>query len=307
MFASEVDGAVQNPQVVWLVGHMAVLLHVQLHAGPIGVDLAVLLDEDIVQNVVGDAVVASLHDGGIGKGLVVGHVQALILEVEAVAHPAAVQPLVGELLLQILKDLVVLLFIEVLRSGLGVVVAELDGDAVGQEALHVIRQLLGGVVLIQHAVDAGGGGDAAHYLVRGLLHVLHQMAGDVDAGDLVPVALREGDHLVGGVFLLHGEGGVDKNSVGVGNGVQHLLEGSQICQGLAAGKDEVTAGRDLIHGVDAAENGIQTEAGAVGILLFVDAEGAVIVAVVGNKDGDSSAAFPCLIGIAHIVQASLSK
>ena len=72
MFASEVDGAVQNPQVVWLVGHVAVLLHVQLHAGPIGVDLAVLLDEDIVQNVVGDAVVASLHDGGIGKGLVVG-------------------------------------------------------------------------------------------------------------------------------------------------------------------------------------------------------------------------------------------
>ena len=94
-------------------------------------DLAGLLDENIVQNVVGDAVVASLHDGGIGKGLVVGHVKALILEVEAVAHPAAVQPLVGELLLQILKDLVVLLFIEVLRSGLGVVVAELDGDAVG--------------------------------------------------------------------------------------------------------------------------------------------------------------------------------
>ena len=61
----------------------------------------------------------------------VGHVKALILEVEAVAHPAAVQPLVGELLLQILKDLVVFLLIEVLRSGLGVVVAELDGDAVG--------------------------------------------------------------------------------------------------------------------------------------------------------------------------------
>ena len=95
--------------------------------------------------------------------------------------------------------------------------------------------------------------------------------------------------------------------MGVGNGVQHLLEGSQICQGFTAGKDEVTAGRDLIHGVDAAENGIQTEAGAVGILLFVDAEGAVIVAVVGNKDGDGSAALPCLIGIAHIVQASLSK
>ena len=86
---------------------------------------------------------------------------------------------------------------------------------------------LGGVVLIQHAVDASGAGDAAHYLVRGFLHILHQMAGDIDAGDLVPVALREGDHLVGGVFLLHGEGGVDKNSVGVGNGVQHLLEGSQ--------------------------------------------------------------------------------
>jgi hypothetical protein len=33
----------------------------------------------------------------------------------------------------------------------------------------------------------------------------------------------------------------------------------------------------------------------------------VIVAVVGNKDGDGSAALPCLIGIAHIVQASLSK
>ena len=60
-----------------LVGHVAVLLHVQLHAGPIGVDLAVLLDEDIIEDIVGDAVGRiGLHDGGIGQGLVIGQLHA---------------------------------------------------------------------------------------------------------------------------------------------------------------------------------------------------------------------------------------
>ena len=84
MFASEVDGAVQNPQVVWLVGHVAVLLHVQLHAGPIGVDLAVLLDEDVVEDVVGDAAHrVRLHDGGVRQRLVVCQLHSLVVEMEA--------------------------------------------------------------------------------------------------------------------------------------------------------------------------------------------------------------------------------
>ena len=65
-FFSEVHGALQHPQVIGLKGDAAVFLHVHLHAGPVGVDLAVLLDENVVQNVIGHAVVPGFLNGGIG-------------------------------------------------------------------------------------------------------------------------------------------------------------------------------------------------------------------------------------------------
>ncbi len=203
---------------------MTVGLYIHLDAGPVGVDLAVLLDEDVVENVVGDAVLALFRDGGVGKGLVVGHVQTLIEEVEAVAHTAAVQAHVGKVLLQVPEDGVVFLLVEVFRGGLGVVVAELDGDAVGQETLGIVHQPGCRIVFIQHAVDAGGAGNAGDDLIRRLLHILHQMAGNIHAGDLVLVFLREGQHFLRRAVGLHGEGGVDINLVGGRDGVQHLLQ-----------------------------------------------------------------------------------
>ena len=308
VFFSEVHGALQHPQVIGLKGDAAVFLHVYLHAGPVGVDLAVLLDENVVQNVIGHAVVPGFLNGGIGQGLVIGHVQALILEVEAVAHAAAVQPPIGEQPLQVLQNGVMVLVIQVLRRGLGIVVPELDGDAVGQEPLHILGELLRRVLLIQHAVDAGGTGDLPQHLVGTLLHIFHQVAGDVHAGDLVPVAAGKVQHLLRRVEAgLHREGGVDIHLVGGGDGVQHFLQGLQIGQRLAAGEHKVAPGGDGVHGADAVQNGVQAEAGAVGVFLFVDAEGAVVVAVVGHEHRDGGPALAGLIGVAHILIQSSQK
>ena len=237
----------------------------------------------------------------------IGHVQVLILEVEAVAHAAAVQPLVGKQALEILQYPVVVLLIQVLRRRLGVVVPELDRDAVGQEALHIVHQLRRRIVLVQHAVDTGGAGDFPQHLVRTLLHIVLQMAGDVHAGDLILVPLRKGQHLLKGGGGLGGEGGVDIDLVGGGDGVQHPLQGVQVGQRLAAGEHEIASGRDGVHHPDAVQNFVQREAGAVGIFFFVDAEGAVVLAVVGHKDRDSSAALPRFIGMGHVVDNLASK
>ena len=133
---------------------MAVLLHVEHHACPVGVDVAVLLDEDVVEDVVGDAAHrVRLHDGGVRQRLVVCQLHSLVVEMEAAAHPAAVQSRVPGHLLQILEDFVPLLLIEVLRCGGGVVEPELNGGARElAEPLHIGHQLLGGIVLVQHAV-----------------------------------------------------------------------------------------------------------------------------------------------------------
>ena len=192
----EINGTVQHAEVVGLVDHLAIGVHIHLYARPVGVDVTVLLNEDIVEDVVGDAAAIRLHDGGVRQGLMVGHVQTLVLEVEAVTHTAAVETAVGEQPLEILQDWVVVLLVQVLGGGLGIVVAELDGDTVGQETLHIGGQLLCGILLVQHAVDAGGASDLGDHLVGGLLHILLQVAGDVHAGDLILVALSECQHLL---------------------------------------------------------------------------------------------------------------
>ena len=269
--------------------------------------LAVLFDEDVVQNVVGHAVRSLFLDGGVGQRLVVRHVQALVFEVEAVAHPAAVQPLVGEQALQVLQYLVVFLFVQVLRCRLGIIIPELDGDTVGQEALHIVHQLRRRIVLVQHAVDARGAGDLSQHLVGALLHIVLQVAGDVHAGDLVLVPLRKGQHFLEGGVGLGGKGGVDINLVGGGDGVQHLLQCVQVGQRLAAGEHKITPGRDAVHHLDACQYLLQTEAGAVHVFFFVDAEGAVVLAVVGYEHRHGGAAFPRFIGMGHVVDNLTSK
>ena len=159
--------------------------------------VAVLLDENVVENVVGHAVLAGLHDGGIGQGLMVGHVQALVLEMEAVAHPAAVESLIGKLLFEVLQNFVVLLLIEVLGRSLGVVVTELDGNVVLPPALDILRELVRGIVLVEHAVDALGRGD--RHLVRSGDRVEHplqvaQLGERLTAGENEVALWRDGVH-----------------------------------------------------------------------------------------------------------------
>ena len=227
---SEINGAVKDLEVIRLKDDPAVLLHVERHIRPVGVQVAVLLDENVVENIVGHAVLAGLHDGGIGQGLMVGHVQALVLEMEAVAHPAAIESLIGELLFEVLQNFVVLLLIEVLGRGLGVVVTELDGNIVLPPALDILRELVCGIVLVEHAVDALGRGDSGHDLVGRFLDVALQMARNVDAGDLVRVAAGEVDHLLRAAAGLHGERGVDIHLVRPGI-VEHPLQVAQLGEG----------------------------------------------------------------------------
>ena len=169
---------------------------------------------------------------------------------EAVAHAAAVQPLIGKQAAQVMQDLVMLLVVQVLRRGLGIVIPELDRDAVGQEPLHIGGQLVRRIALVQYAVDPGGTGNAAQYLVRALLHILLQMAGDIHAGDLILVAPGKVQHFLQRGMLLYREGGVDIHLMGSGNGIQHLLQGLQIRQRLSAGKHKIAPGRDGIQRVD---------------------------------------------------------
>ena len=148
----------QPPQIVGLKHDLFIGVHIQGRAVPVGVDVAVLLDEDVVEDVVGDAAHrVRLHDGGVRQRLVVCQLHSLVVEMEAAAHPAAVQSRVPGHLLQILEDFVPLLLVEVLRCGGGVVEPELNGGGRElAEPLHIGHQLLGGIVLVQHAVHPEG-------------------------------------------------------------------------------------------------------------------------------------------------------
>ena len=90
----EINRPVQHAQVIRLKRHMAVLLHVEHHACPVGVDVAVLLDEDVVENVM-DVTPSSPVSTIVEYGSVLWYVRCspFVLEMEAVAHAAAVEPL----------------------------------------------------------------------------------------------------------------------------------------------------------------------------------------------------------------------
>lgn len=134
-------------------------------------------------------------------------------------------------------------------------------------------------------------------LVATLGHVLDHVSRAVDAGDLVLVLLSEGHQVILGHAVEGGEGGVDEDVVGGGNLVQHGLEGVQISEGLAAGKDEVTLGGDAVHGADALADFLQAEAHGILILLLVDAEGAVVAAVIRHENRDGCAALAGFVWI----------
>ena len=126
------------------------------------------------------------------------------------------------------------------------------------------------------------------------------MTGDVDAGDLVLVPLGKGEDILLGLVLRDRKRGVDIDFVGVGNLVEHHLKCVQIRQRLAAGEDEVAVGRDGVHPLDAPADLLQGKPCHIRILAFIDAEGAVVLAVVRDKDRHRGAALPRLIGMFHI-------
>ena len=229
----------------------------------------------------------------------VGHVQTLVVEMVAVAHAAAVKSLVGKALFEIREDLVALFLIEVFGRGLGVVVAELHRDIILAPALGVIGQLIGRIIHVQHAVHALGRCDAGNDLIGRFFNVLRQMTGNVDAGDLVAVALGEGEHLFCAASGLHGEGRVDIHLMRGRNRVEHALECLQVGKRLAAGKYKVAVRRDLIHHGDALKDRLNAEPLSMGVLLLVHAEGAVVPAVIRHKYRYSCAALARLIGMSH--------
>lgn len=160
-FAFRLDVTFPDHQVVGFKDHLAIGVHVHDGTVPVGVDLAGLLDNDVVQDVVGLTVFIGLLDGGVGQSLVVGQLHALIVKVIAAAHPAAVHTGVVEYFLQIVEDLVGLFLVQVFGGGVGVVEAELDGDAIGLKPLQIGDQILLGIVLVEDAVHPDGDGDAA--------------------------------------------------------------------------------------------------------------------------------------------------
>ena len=90
------------------------------------------------------------------------------------------------------------------------------------------------------------------------------------------------------------------SETGSGDFVQHHLEGLQVGEGLTPGEDEVAVGRDGVHPLDAPADLLQGKTCHIRILAFIDAEGAVVLAVVRDKDRHRGAALPRLIGMFHI-------
>ena len=132
-----------------------------------------------------------------------------------------------------------------------------------------------------------------------MLHV----AGDVDTGDLVLVALHESQNVGFRLVLGHRQGGVDINLVGSGDLVEHHLEGFQIGQRLTAGKHKITIGCDGVHPPDALTDFFGGKARQIRVFTFVDAEGTMVLAVIRDEDRYRGAAFPRLIGMFHVESA----
>lgn len=292
-----VDVAFPNHQVIGFKDNVAICVNVHHGAIPVGMDLAGLLDDNIIQDTVGLAVLVLLQNGGVGQGLMIGQFHAVIVEVIAAAHPAAVHTRVVEQILQVVEDLVRFFLVQVFGGGVGVVKAELDRDAVGLEAIQVGLQVFLGIILIQHAVDTDGNSDPAENVIAAFGNVLDHMSGAVDAGDFVLVLLGEGYQVILGRTLEGGQRGIDEHPMGGGDLIEHGLQSVQVSEGLTAGEDEVTLGGDLIHGADGFTDLLQAEAYRVLIFLLVDTERAVVAAVIGDENRDGCAAFTGLVRI----------
>ena len=190
--------------------------------------------------------------------------------------------------------------VQIVRGGRRVVEPELDvgaGDLL--EAFDEGNQPLDGVILVQDAVDPEGHRQLGQQLVVGFDHVVLHVAGYVDAADLILVLFRERQNILFRNGLRYGKSRVDVHVVGAGHFVQHHLQGFQVGEGFAAGKDEIARGRDGIHHLDALADLFQGEAGHVGVFPFVYAERAVVIAIIGYEHGDGASALSGLVWSVH--------
>ena len=69
----------QPLQIVGFENYPLIGLHIQGRTVPVAVNIPVLLDKDVVENVVGEAVLrVRLHDGGVGKALMCSSILQLL-------------------------------------------------------------------------------------------------------------------------------------------------------------------------------------------------------------------------------------
>ena len=129
--------------------------------------------------------------------------------------------------------------------------------------------------------------------------VAEHVAGDIDAGYLMAVFAGELDDILLRLVFEHRQSGVDVNFGGSGDLIQHDLELFDIGKRFAAGKHKVAVGSDGVHAADALADLLHGETGHVGILFLVDAEGAVVLAIIRDENGYGCAAFPSFVGIFH--------
>ena len=126
------------------------------------------------------------------------------------------------------------------------------------------------------------------------------MAGNIHAGELRDVAVEEVNNLILAILVHNGQGGVNENSVAGRNGIQHSLEAFQICKGLAAGEYEVTLGGNRVDILNAFNYLLGAEAFVILIFSFVDAEGAIVAAIIRHKNCNSGAALSGFVKLAHL-------
>ena len=221
----------------------------------------------------------------------------------AAADAAAVQTQILKVLHKIGEDLVALSLVEVFGRGDGVVRAELDGQAVLCEAVGKGDHAVVRIVLEEHAVDAHRHLERAEKLVVALLHIVHHVAGDVDAGDLILVALRERNDALGGEKIGYRERRVDEHAVALRDAVHHHLQRVRLGKRLAAGEHEIALWRDLMEHADALAHLFHAEAFGILVFLLIDAERAVVFAVVRNehRDGRAALAGHIRIVVCHIL------
>ena len=200
-------------QVIWFKYDVAVSLDVKYRFIPVGTDLTVLFNDNIIQNIVCSTVFISFYDRAVRQRSVVSKFQTLIVKMETVTHTASVQTnILGERL-KISQDRVIGLIVQVFRSCYSVVKTELYRNIVFDPSLKIQRKLIRRIVLVKNAVYTHIYRKASEKLIRRFFNVLLKMTGTVDAGDLVLILFCEIDDILLGLPVKERQRSVDEQAM----------------------------------------------------------------------------------------------